>query len=109
MELPTPRLELRWTQETDNWFRRICTYALVLPLGEHDIRRGTEDGKQSELRVVFSTTTVSGGSGNPPIYDDSVVDTPFRDHSHALWDSKALGDIPIYAVCGDTYTRITDR
>lgn len=24
--------------------------------------------------------------------------TPFRDHSHAMWDRKQIGNLPVYAV-----------
>ena len=106
--LPAPRLELRWRKAGDNWAVKICSYALVLPLQAGDIRRSENpDANPNEYRVELSYTT-SQGSDREPIYDGQV-ETPYRDHSHALWDSAALSGLPIYAVCGEAFTLITDK
>jgi hypothetical protein len=96
-ELPSPRLEFRWSKDGDTWNKRICTYALVLPLGEYDIRREQEDGKVNDFSVVLSTTCVSGGKGIP--MSEEEIDTPYRDGAHAKWDCIHIGNPPIYAVC----------
>jgi hypothetical protein len=104
--LPCPRFEFLWSKDGDSWTRRFCTYSLVIPLGELDIRSTDVDGNPRERRLEIGRTNVSGGNGHPPIYEGKV-DTPFRDAAHAQWDCDALGGhIPIYAVCENTATLI---
>jgi hypothetical protein len=102
-KLPCPRLELLWDKEVGE---RICTYTLVIPLKEGDIRRQNSKGKdvRKVLKLKIGKTFVNGGVS----IQNGVVEAPYRDGSHALWDSKALG-IPAYAVCGETFTRIIQR
>lgn len=104
--MPCPRLEFRWEKTGDDWTSRTVTYALVIPLQEHDIRREDEDGNKvrSELALEIGKTNCSGGNGHPPIHEGEV-DTPYRDHAHAVWDREAMGGhLPIVAICGDVAT-----
>jgi len=96
-KLPAPRLELMWNA---NEGKRTCTYSLVLPLKEGDIRRENNKGKdvQDTLKLKIGKTLVEGGVS----IQDGIVDIPFRDGAHARWDSKTL-NLPIYVVCGDTF------
>lgn len=101
--LPAPRLQLRWRKPTKrelardsvahiNKFRWTCEYEIVLPLQENDIRRSK---KRTELKLRIGRTFMSTGQ---PL---TVFDPPFRDGAHAHWDSKALGDIPVYVINPD--------
>jgi len=106
----TARLELRWRNATDAEKSKslfgthvvACDYGLVIPLGEHDIRRdiyhdGEETGEtQTEVFYVFRTTLSSGGNGVR-----TANDPPFRDAAHAQWDAKVLGNLPIFCVGTD--------
>ena len=104
-KLPAPRLELRWEQVVPGrWDNMICKYILVIPLQEFDIRRETEDGTAEEASILLSSTK-SHGPNHRPVCEDGVR-TPYRDGAHAQWDSKALGGLPIYAICEDVITPI---
>jgi hypothetical protein len=107
-----PRLQLRWIPYTDEpgpfQFNWQCIYELVLPLQEHDIRRevyedGQEVGERSEIALEIGRTNCDREDGGPCILPNGALyfDAPFRDGSRALWDSKALGGLPIYAVSAD--------
>lgn len=102
-KLPTPRLELRWANDTTpgeyGGVKRLCHYNLVLPLGEHDIRRENENAVGDELRVEIEVTTVT--SFGRELDTDKILPTPYRDSAHAAWDSKALGGLSVYVVFGD--------
>lgn len=104
--LPCPRLEFQWKKFGNDWYDRECIYSLVLPLREHDIRIDTKNGKKAlnENYIEMGRTKVTGGNGSPPI-TGNIVDTPFREFSHAIWDCSALGgQIPIVAICEDMFT-----
>ena len=102
--MPCPRLEFRWIKEGESWYERECVYSLVLPFGKYDIRHTDPEDHPTEKVLEIGRTRVTGGNGDPPIYDGKV-DTPFRDGAHAQWDCDALGGhIPIVAVCGDVAT-----
>lgn len=129
--LPAPRLQLRWEinagkqrfaaddarfakllgQEprapTPEW---LCHYELVLPLGEHDVRRetyGPRGGRRAdrtELVVPLKRPAVRGGAGVPCTVTDTgerYADPPFRDGAHAQWDARLLGDPPVYVIAPD--------
>ena len=102
--MAAPRLELLWDKQEGT---RICTYSLVLPLRKGDIRRENSRGKdvRDVLKLKVGKTRVEGGVS---VREDGTVDTPFRDGVHALWDSRRL-KLPIYAVCGGSYTLIKPR
>ena len=107
--MPCPRLEFRWEMEEDSWYARICKYSLVLPLRKTDIRHTDVEGNPTEMTLEIGSTRVTGGDGTRPIHEGKV-DTPFRDHSHALWDREALGNhLPIIAVCEDVATLVEMR
>ena len=97
-------LQLRWEKEDDyNW---LCHYELVLSLGALDIRREDDEGNKvrDSLTIALKeptrrmTTTV-------PCWDrhngQMFYDRPYRDGAHALWDSEALGGLPIKVVSPD--------
>ncbi|MCR8922691.1 hypothetical protein NO559_07910 [Dasania sp. GY-MA-18] len=105
--MPCPRLELEWIKTGADWRKRECVYSLVLPLGEYDIRRESKDGEKArnETKAELGRTAVTGGNGQPPIWEDGKVETPFRDGAHSKFDAEALGGhIPRVAVCGDVFT-----
>ncbi|WP_176079363.1 hypothetical protein [Paraburkholderia tropica] len=80
-----------------------------MPLGEFDIRReqyddeGNETGKISELAVPMKQPSLRGSSGTPCTRGDGVrfYDDPFRDGAHAKWDSKLIGNLPIFVIAPD--------
>lgn len=96
--LPAPRLQLRWRKPTAKEKKRsvlgrdwTCVYELILPLGEGDIRRKAKrDFQALEICRTFVGTT-----------DTNPTFAPFRDGCHARWDSKLLGNLPIYIVAPD--------
>lgn len=100
--LPTPRLELAWKHVKGDEY--LCEYALVLRLGEYDIRRERGDEKVWEIRAPLSGgTKVTRGS---PPDKHGRIDTPFRDHSHARWDSSQLSGLPIFSTYNGRASRI---
>jgi len=113
----SPRLQLRWEAsdepsrfgdehpETKVW---ICHYELVIPLEPLDIRRERYDDAGNALpdveeKIVSLNVTKRQAVGEPcrNARGGLVPDTPFRDHSHSLWDAAKLGGLPIYAVTID--------
>ncbi|MFM0270150.1 hypothetical protein PQQ59_06165 [Paraburkholderia aspalathi] len=108
--LPAPRLQLRWAPSTlrheYNWE---CHYELVLPLAKHDIRAEQEgsDGERlpplKELVVPMKPPSLRNSEGTPCAAQDGgrYYDDPFRDGSHAWWDSKLLGNPPIFVIAPD--------
>lgn len=118
--LPLPRLQLRWSpkpvpqsdkkvaadarlgrrmaeamgvpyQPAQTWE---CFYELVMPVGQYDIRN--EHYYAGFILIPISATRRSGSATNPPC--KFGPDTPYRDGSHAYWDAKALGWLPIYVI-----------
>lgn len=92
-DLPAPRLQLRW-EDNGEW---ICHYELVFPLREHDIRN---DAKTNVAVVELSKTRVGGGT-EPWSCADPTSRLPFRDGSHAQWDSAAFNGLPIFVISPD--------
>ncbi|QDJ96287.1 hypothetical protein Xoosp13_100 [Xanthomonas phage Xoo-sp13] len=96
-DLPFPRLELRWREqdETEHYYNWVCDYFLVLaPRTVSDIRSSTyvDDNEK------FHTTDVEyllASSQRKSVREPYPGDTPYRDGSHAGWDSCAL-NIPAY-------------
>ena len=82
--------------------KRHKRFSVTLP--PYDLRRENSKGKdvRNVLKLKIGKTQVDGGVS---VREDGTVETPYRDGAHALWDSKAL-KLPIYAVCGDTFTLI---
>lgn len=103
------RLQLRWEAldgKPDEFGYRDwkCSYELYLPLDEYDIRREDENyNKVREAQILEISTTKRGSRKTPCINDDGgyYFDPPYRDASHALWDSKKLGDLPIVCIAID--------
>jgi hypothetical protein len=103
-ELPLTRLELRWRKvdPTDNeGYNALCEYNLVLELDPLDIRGEKYDEYtlmfRSRAKVVplGGTRTNWNGILNP---ERTEIRTPFRDSAHIKWDSKRLGNLPMFAV-----------
>lgn len=119
--LPAPRLQLRWAEAEPNerGFQWACHYELVLPLGEHDIRRevydeyGEQTGEVSELVAALKPPTLRDGGGYPCEAQDGTryFDPPFRDGAHAQWDAAVLGGLPIYVIApdGEAFKRPNSR
>lgn len=106
LNLPAPRLQLTWFDTSGDWMESACAYSIVIPLGRLDIRAEDGDGIRGvhkETHGILGMTLSSGGPGKPR------TDAPFRDSAHALWDSRALGSIPIYVVCGNAYRRLEEK
>ena len=113
-DLPTPRLELRWAHDGTpaGWgeLRRDCRYLLIMPITPRDIRTdarvATADG--TALEFEFGTTSCGGGTCQRVFLERDQVDMPYRDGSHAAWDSFNL-KIPAYATCGEHAMLIEPR
>lgn len=100
-EMPAPRLELRWvdTPKDDRGYSVCCVYSLVLALDEHDIRAERDDGPDvREFKVELGKTLSDGQAARRYRAAHDEVDAPFRDGAHANWDTKQLGNLPVYAV-----------
>jgi hypothetical protein len=111
-KLPFPRLELRWRKTTraerkENYSNWICLYRLVIhPKTADDARTNTDKGC-NKLDVAYDLG-MTFRDGPEPIGSDGVVDTPFRDGCHAMWDSVSL-HVPVYAVYKKHATLIVPR
>lgn len=94
-ELPAPRLELRWRRESDG-VEAYCDYNIVFPLHKYDIRKdGYEaDGPVLRFRLSWTRTT------QKKLEYGGIIETPYRDGTHILWDAKALG-LPAFVVLHD--------
>lgn len=107
-DLPAPRLQLRWAESEENkrGWRWACHYELVMPLGEHDIRREIYDDEGeiveevNQFIVAMKEPSIRGGAATPTVAQDGTrfYDDPFRDGSHAMWDAKLLGGLPVYVI-----------
>ena len=112
-QLPCPRLEFRWERiaESDepgawNWK---CTYSLVLPLQEWDIRSTDVEGNPREKFLEIGVTRSNIQNNYSPVRD-GIVDAPFRDGTHIQLDNESLGGhLPMIAICGDAVTVIEKR
>lgn len=111
--LPAPRLQMRWEvnqdEESRQRFQYLCHYELVMPLGEHDIRRevygedGEMTGKLNELVVPMGGPSKRGCATPPCVRSDGELyfDEPYRDGAHAKWDAEALGGLPVWVIALD--------
>lgn len=114
LKLPTPRLQLTWVDDGDNWQYKSCLYSLVIPLRELDIRAECDErgvrktGVRKEHHALIGATTLTGGGG-APVRDNGEIYSPYRDGAHAKWDSDALGGLPIYVVCNGQFNVIENR
>ena len=109
--LATPRMQLRWTaaEPNDRDMQWACHYELVLPLGEHDIRREVygDDGEIGgivDVLIVAMKPHSLRGSTSIPCQDQSgerYCDPPWRDGIHSKWDAALLGNLPVYVIAPD--------
>jgi len=105
-DMPAPRLELRWKDETGlrDGYTVVCVYSLVLKLDKYDRRaeRYDEDGQSLdgfyEYPVEMGKTLSDHDAESRYHSRPDCIDTPFRDGAHAHWDTRQLGNLPIYAV-----------
>ena len=113
-KLPYPRLELRWRKPTEDELAEsdisanmACDYVLVLHKKHNgDARCNTEKGAAKvDVEYVLNTTMRGGGF---PLVHNGVVDTPYRDGAHAMWDAEVL-DLPAFAIYGKDITGIEIR
>lgn len=108
-KLPAPRLQLRWLKSSNAKWDWECRYELVIPLGEHDIRREVRKNGRllkrtiSELVVQIKEPSFRGSTETPCCTRDGMryCDTPYRDGAHALWDAEKLGKLPIFVIAPD--------
>lgn len=100
-KLPFPRLELRWRKSNHKQdgdmvsYEWACDYILVLHAKtDSDCRSNGKNYEYAKLNVqyVLNTSYRSGGGTIP-----YAGDTPFRDGSHAMWDSITL-NIPVFSI-----------
>ncbi|WP_036291950.1 hypothetical protein [Methylosinus sp. PW1] len=98
--LPAPRLQLRWEHTGSEPYNRICYYELVLPIGKDDIRRS--DGKEDESGFCVIDLGASR-SDSERAFETTPLEwlDPYRNGCHAIWDSEALGFIPIFLIAPD--------
>ena len=104
-ELPTTRLELRWRAADPNsdGYTLKCEYLLILGLDDLDIR-GEQYGDDYDLLFRKRAKVLElGGThadGRSPLdLGAQRIRTPFRDGAHIRWDSKRLGNLPMFVVC----------
>jgi hypothetical protein len=105
--LPKTRLELRWRDiERDaDGYDCFCDYDLVLELDALDIRGEVHDDEGNLLRREREKRLSLGGTRTTRSdylvnHKHGEIRTPFRDHSHILWDSLKL-KLPAYVVAGE--------
>jgi hypothetical protein len=103
--LPTPRLQLRWQDDTTGRATWLCSYEMVMPLRELDCRN--DEG--ADFAVIELGRTLVGGGGAAP-WQRGAADQcmPFRDGSHARWDAEAFGGLPIYVLGPEGTTLLLD-
>ena len=91
--LPVPRLEMRWHQESDDGYLQRYDYALIY---RHTLGH--------LVAVPLGQTKTQGGNGKPPIYNGKLH-TPFRDGVHICNDSLQLG-IPAFCIVDGKIARV---
>lgn len=109
-ELPETRLELRWRRlsesEQRDGYTYKCEYLLILGLDPLDIR-AEEYSQDDRYDLLFRKRsmvlelggTLSTGNRGFVNLDSQSIRTPFRDGAHIRWDSKRLGNLPMFVVC----------
>jgi len=98
-----PCLEITW-QKAEGEGEWVANYELVLPVHAGDIRDG--EHHKGYIRVPISKTKTHVTSKFFPVDQKGVIETPFRDFSHARWDARTLG-IEAWVVYGDQRQRIS--
>lgn len=103
-QIPTTRLELRWKRldapDADG-YTWLCEYNLILGFDELDIRGEVVDEEgilcfRSAAKVLSLGGTKTTGNGD--FVRNGEIRTPFRDGAHIQWDSKRLGDLPMFVI-----------
>jgi len=102
--LPLPRLQLTWTKKPENAWT--CSYDLLLPVGQGDVRNEAKAGKPGYTTANISATEIEDWDG--PIDETGRLTTPFRDGAHAAWDAHRLG-FPAFVVFGRARRQITPK
>lgn len=100
VDLPVPRLEMRWVDQGTRGYNRICWYYLVF-------RHLTDD----IIKVPLGQTKVNGGSSEP-YYDGHhasnpkpAIDVPFRDGAHIANEARQL-NLPAFVIWKDKVQEI---
>lgn len=104
--LPVPRLQIRIVPLDKSWESREAVYELVYRhfLGRAGIGHG---GDPDLIAIPLSVTRISGGNGEPPIYDGKI-DLPFRDGTHIIADAGHL-KLPMFVLCNGVVQPIEPR
>lgn len=89
--LPCPRLQLRWSHDSDDRFT--CHYEMVFALQKGDIR--DEAGTGHCVVHLGRTRTTSDPC------EGGRIHLPFRATVHARLDAEQLGGLPIFLVAPD--------
>ena len=118
-DLPLPRLQLTWEHVMDSEW--LCNYDLLIPIAKFDIRNnGPEPNYEigagpgyTQARIGQTKVTSSQGPIKPEYEDgrrtgETYLDAPYRDGSHAAWDSFTLG-VPAFVVYRDRVKAIEPR
>lgn len=99
LDLPAPRLQLRWADDHRGSYRWTCYYEMVIPLRKFDCRN---DEQQGAGLIELSRTSVGGGAENRWETNDTAALVPFRDGAHIQWDNDAFGgSLPMYVIKPD--------
>jgi len=115
--LPSPRVELRWSNTRNGNQQLICEHNLVLDLKAGDVRReqlveGSDEFEDVPILTIGidvsskevgeeQLTAVTEGDA-----DHGSILLPYRLTSQALWDARQLGGIPVYVVSGNRALRV---
>ncbi len=96
---------LEWTRIEDGWS---CHYHYNLPVGKYDVRNETSDGVgPGFLKLTIAETNCNGDveAEAPVEFGTDRLRSPFRDGSHACWDSYR-SKLPAYIVFGEKYRTV---
>jgi hypothetical protein len=98
-------LRLRWEKSDQPDCDWLCHYELVMPFDEYDIRSEVYNNKRELVAKLLCNVIPMGKptkrtSKRVPCHDHDY-DAPFRDGSHASWDSARLGNIPVCVMAPD--------
>lgn len=116
MELPFPRLELRWREATTEESEQsdyspyafACDYMLVLWAPTvRDQRSNDWETDEYGVKVIEYKLNTTLSTGRPD-RDPSKVEPPFRDGCHASWDGDLL-KLPIFATYNGVVTPLETK
>jgi hypothetical protein len=100
VNLPVPRLEMRWVLQDEQGYNKICWYYLVYKHLVDDI-----------IKVPLGSTRVNGGGGSPfydgrhPTNPTPKLDVPFRDGAHIANEARQLR-LPAFVIWEDKVQEI---